>query len=88
MAKKSFLIIGMGTFGHHLCRELANQRCEVMVVDIKPEAVEDVLGIVVSAKVGDCTNEEVLSSFGIPDFTPALSVSAATSKTASRSRAF
>ena len=68
MAKKSFLIIGMGTFGHHLCRELANQRCEVMVVDINPEAVEDVLGIVVSAKVGDCTNEEVLRSFGIPDF--------------------
>ena len=68
MAKKSFLIIGMGTFGHHLCRELANLRCEVMVVDISPEAVEDVLGIVVSAKVGDCTNEEVLRSFGIPDF--------------------
>ena len=68
MAKKSFLIIGMGTFGHHLCRELANQRCEVMVVDINPEAEEDVLGIVVSAKVGDCTNEEVLRSFGIPDF--------------------
>ena len=68
MAKKSFLIIGMGTFGHHLCRELAKQRCEVMVVDINPEAVEDVLGIVVSAKVGDCTNEEVLRSFGIADF--------------------
>lgn len=68
MAKKSFLIIGMGTFGHHLCRELANLRCEVMVVDVKGEAVEDVLSIVVSAKVGDCTNEEVLRSFGVPDF--------------------
>ena len=32
------------------------------------EAVEDVLGIVVSAKVGDCTNEEVLRSFGVADF--------------------
>ena len=65
---KSFLIIGMGTFGHHLCRELAKQHCEVMAVDIVPEAVEDVLGIVVSAKVGDCTNEEVLRSFGVTDF--------------------
>ncbi len=65
---KSFLIIGMGNFGHHLCRELAKQRCELMVVDIVAEAVEDVLGIVVSAKVGDCTNEEVLRSLGVADF--------------------
>ena len=65
---KSFLIIGMGTFGHHLCRELAQQRCEIMAVDVVAEAVEDVLGIVVSDKVGDCTNEEVLRSFGVPDF--------------------
>ena len=68
MAKKSFLIIGMGNFGHHLCRELAKQRCEVMAVDAVAEAVEDVLGIVVSAKIGDCTNEEVLRSFGVADF--------------------
>ncbi len=68
MAKKSFLIIGMGTFGHHLCRELAKQHCEIMVVDNNAEAVEDVLNIVVSAKVGDCTNEEVLRSFGVAEF--------------------
>ena len=68
MSKKSFLIIGMGTFGHHLCRELSKQNCEIMAVDVVAEAVEDVLGLVVSAKVGDCTNEEVLRSFGIPDF--------------------
>lgn len=65
---KSFLIVGMGTFGHHLCRELAKQKCEVMVADAAAEAVEDVLHIVVSAKVGDCTNEEVLRSFGVADF--------------------
>ena len=66
--KKSFLIIGMGNFGHHLCRELAKQHCEIMAVDAVAEAVEDVLSLVVSAKVGDCTNEEVLRSFGIADF--------------------
>ena len=68
MSKKTFLIIGMGTFGHHLCHELAKQNCEIMVVDSAAEAVEDVLRIVVSAKVGDCTNEEVLRSFGVSDF--------------------
>lgn len=65
---KSFLIVGMGTFGHHLCRELVKQKNEVMVVDWVPETVEDVLHIVVSAKVGDCTNAEVLRSFGVETF--------------------
>lgn len=65
---KSFLIIGMGSFGHHLCRALAEHRCDIMVVDRASENVEDVLPLVASAKVGDCTNEEVLRSFGIEDF--------------------
>ena len=62
---KSFLIIGMGSFGHHLCRALAEQKCEVMVVDRVSETLEDVLPLVVSAKVGDCTNEEVLRAFSV-----------------------
>ena len=65
---KSFLIIGMGSFGHHLCRALAEQKCEVMIVDQNSEALEDMLPLVVSAKVGDCTHEEVLRSFGVESF--------------------
>lgn len=62
---KSFLIVGMGSFGHHLCRSLAENDCEIMVVDRFAEAVEDVLPLGVSGRVGDCTNPEVLRSFGI-----------------------
>lgn len=66
---KSFLVIGMGSFGHHLCRALSQQkRCEVMIVDRDGANLEDMLPYVVSAKVGDCTNEEVLRSFDIPSF--------------------
>lgn len=65
---KSFLIIGLGTFGHHLCRELAKQKCEIMIADSRPEVLEDLLPLVVSAKIGDCANEEVLRSFDIPSF--------------------
>ena len=65
---KSFLIIGMGSFGHHLCRALAEQRCEVMIVDRDGEALEDMLPQVISAKVGDCTHEEVLRSFSVESF--------------------
>lgn len=65
---KSFLIIGMGSFGHHLCRSLSRLKCEIMVVDREESAVEDVLPLVVSAKIGDCTNPEVLRSFSVDSF--------------------
>lgn len=65
---KSFLIVGMGSFGHHLCEGLSKQKCEIMIVDEKSECVEDMLPFVVSAKIGDCTNPEVLGTFDIPSF--------------------
>lgn len=65
---KSFLIIGMGHFGHHLCRNLAETDCEIMIVDKDEAAIEDMLPYVVSAKIGDCTNIEVLKTFDIPSF--------------------
>lgn len=65
---KSVLIIGLGKFGHHLCRNLAELGNEIMIVDQKEETLEDLLPIVTSAKIGDCTNEEVLRSLGIANF--------------------
>ena len=65
---KSFLIIGMNSFGHHLCRELNRQGGEVMIADIKEARLEDALPYSVSAKVGDCSDEDVLRSFGIGNF--------------------
>ncbi len=65
---KSFLVIGAGTFGHHLCREFAKQKCEVMIVDRNPKPLEDLVNIVTSAKIADCANIETLRSFDIPSF--------------------
>ena len=65
---KQFLIIGMDTFGHILCRKLAKTKCEIMIADKRPEKLDDLLSIVDSAKCGDCTSEDVLRSYGIPDF--------------------
>ena len=59
---KSILIIGLGRFGHHLCRKMVELKNEVMVVDYKEEVLEDVLPIVTNAKIADCTNVEVLKS--------------------------
>ncbi len=65
---KSFLIIGMGSLGHHLCRELLNTGSEVMVADRNEAAIADVLSSVVSARVCDCTIPEVIESFGVDEF--------------------
>ena len=65
---KSILIIGMGRFGQHLCRNLAALENEIMIVDQEEERLGDMLPLVVSAKIGDCTNETVLKSLGIDNF--------------------
>lgn len=65
---KSFLVIGMGHFGHHLCRSLVKAGCEVMIVDINENNIEDMLEYVVSAKIGDCTKRPVIESFDVPSF--------------------
>lgn len=65
---KSILIIGMGRFGRHLCRNLANLGNQIMIVDEVEENLEEMLPYVVSAKIGDCTNEAVLKSLGISNF--------------------
>lgn len=65
---KSILIIGMGRFGRHLCKNLSQLGNQVMIVDEKEENLEEMLPYVVSAKIGDCTNENVLKSLGISNF--------------------
>ena len=65
---KSFLIIGMGRFGHHITENLSKQKCEIMIVDSDEEKLADLLPFVVSAKIGDCTKPEVLKSLGIQNF--------------------
>jgi trk system potassium uptake protein TrkA len=65
---KSILIIGMGRFGRHLCKNLAKLGNEIMIVDDKEENLEELLPDVVSAKIGDCTNVAVLESLGVDNF--------------------
>ena len=65
---KSILIIGLGRFGTHLCQDLSNLDNEIMIVDQDEEKLEDLLPHVVSAKIGDCTNEKVLKSLGVGNF--------------------
>lgn len=65
---KSILIIGMGRFGRHLCRNMAELGNQIMIVDEVEENLEEMLPLVVSARIGDCTNESVLKTLGIDNF--------------------
>ena len=65
---KSILIIGLGRFGTHLFQDLSNLDNEIMIVDQDEAKLEDLLPHVVSAKIGDCTNEKVLKSLGVGNF--------------------
>ena len=65
---KSVLIIGAGQFGTHIAKRMEELRCEVMVVDINEECINDIMSYVTSAKIGDGTNEEFLRTLGIDNF--------------------
>ena len=65
---KSILVIGIGRFGQHLCENLAKHDNQIMAVDISEEKLEPILPFVVSAKIGDCTNESVLKSLGVGNY--------------------
>ncbi len=65
---KSILIIGMGRFGSHLCKNLSELDNEIMIVDENEEVLENLLPYVTSAKIGDCTDERVLKSLGVSNF--------------------
>jgi len=65
---KSVLIIGMGRFGHHLAKNMLELGNDVMIIDSQEQRLEDLVPYVTNAKIGDCTNPEVLKSLGISNF--------------------
>ncbi|MBQ8003112.1 MAG: TrkA family potassium uptake protein [Clostridia bacterium] len=65
---KNILVIGMGRFGQHLCKELFELGNEIMAVDTDEIALESVSQYVAASRVADCSNPEVLSSIGVTDY--------------------
>lgn len=65
---KSVLMIGMGRFGHHLCKNMVALGNEVMIIDESEKSIEDLTPIATGALIGDCTNPEVLKSLGVGNY--------------------
>lgn len=68
MKKKTVLIIGIGRFGRYLATKFVELGNEVMIVDQSEERINDLLPLVTSAQIGDCTNVSVLRSLGVSNF--------------------
>lgn len=65
---KNILVIGMGRFGQHLCRELYTLGNEIMAIDTDQAALENVSQYVAASRIADCTNPDVLQSIGVTDY--------------------
>lgn len=65
---KSFLVVGLGRFGRHLVKCLAELGNEVMILDQDEEQVARLASVATAACVGDCQDEQVLASLGIRNF--------------------
>lgn len=65
---KSILLIGLGRFGATMAMKLHELKHEVMAIDISEERINAILPYVTSAQIGDCTNEQYMSSLGVRNF--------------------
>jgi trk system potassium uptake protein len=65
---KSFLVIGLGTFGQYLAIKLMELNNEVMIVDKDEDRVNHLASMVTASRIGDCQDEEVLRALGVKNF--------------------
>ena len=65
---KQILVIGLGSFGRHLCQKLGELGHQIMAVDKDEERVEACMHVVTNALVGDATRQDFLQSLGVDNY--------------------
>jgi trk system potassium uptake protein TrkA len=63
--KRSFTIIGLGTFGSTLARELSRLGNDVIGIDLDPELVNELADSITQAVVADARDEKALRDLGV-----------------------
>lgn len=72
MAAKSFVVFGLGKFGYSVATSLCENGCDVLVVDIDSEKVEDIAPDVTYAVKGNVTDPDVYRSLGLSNMDGAV----------------
>jgi len=62
---RQFVVIGLSSFGYHVATQLAKNGCEVMVIDIDKEKIQEIKDYVHEAIVADGSDKETLKSLGL-----------------------
>lgn len=69
---KQFAVIGVGNFGKYLATRLYEKGCEVLVIDKRPLAVQDIKDSVSRAVVADATDRRTLESLNLEQMDAAV----------------
>lgn len=69
---KKYIVTGLGNFGLTLARNLEENKCEVISVDISRDRVESIKDLVSHCIIGDATSKGFLSSLDLEDFDGAV----------------
>ena len=72
MAKKEFVVFGLGRFGKSVATTLVEGGCEVMVVDANDDKIHEIADYVTYAVRADVTEAESLATLGIGNFDGAV----------------
>lgn len=65
---KNVLLIGLGRFGRHMAQKLTDMRHQVLVIDKDERKVQEAMGYVTNAEIGDATDPALIDSLGVKDF--------------------
>lgn len=65
---KRFAVLGLGTFGSHLARSLAQAGADVLAVDLDEDAVSDIKDYVTQAVIANVSDKKTLLSLDIDKF--------------------
>ncbi len=58
-------VIGLGTFGQEVARNLSKLDCEVLAIDVNKDLVQDVTDVVTRAAIADVRDRDALRELGI-----------------------
>jgi len=72
MEKKEFVVLGLGRFGKSVAITLAESGCEVLVVDIDENLINEIADKVTYAVKADATDADTLKTLGISNFDGAI----------------
>lgn len=65
---KNILLIGLGRFGRHMAQRLCDIHNQVLAIDKDERRVQDAMGYVTNAEIGDATDPALIESLGVRDF--------------------